>query len=59
MGEIKNYKIALYGCDDSTIFEMGLSREEYDLLARVAKRSMEVSTYGCMPILQIEEIIND
>lgn len=50
------YIISLHGCDDSTIFEMELTEEEYELLKRVAKKTEEVSTYMCMPIMEIEKV---
>ncbi|MBO8161372.1 MAG: hypothetical protein H0Z24_07010 [Thermosipho sp. (in: Bacteria)] len=50
------YKISLHGCDDSTTFEMELTEEEYKLLKKVADKSQEVSTYVCMPIMEIEKV---
>ncbi|WP_427340959.1 hypothetical protein [Caloranaerobacter sp. DY30410] len=39
------YKISLHGCDDSTVFEMELTEEEYKLLKKIADKSEEVSTW--------------
>lgn len=50
----KKYLICLRGCDDETFFSMELTEEEYQLLCKVSKRSMEVSTYTCMPDLTIK-----
>lgn len=49
-----NYRIALYGCDDSTIFRMELTDKEFELLKKVAEISVNTSTYDCMPIMEIE-----
>lgn len=51
------YEIALCGCDDATIFYMELTQSEYELLKKVAEKSKETSTYGCMPTMEIE--LND
>lgn len=50
------YIIALHGCNDSTIFEMELTEEEYKLVKKIADKSEEVSTYGCMPIMEIKKV---
>jgi len=52
----KNYKVSIHGCDDSTIFEIEMTKAEYVFLKKIADRSQEVSTYGCMPIIYIEGI---
>jgi len=54
--ELKLYRIALHGCDDSTIFEMELTDEEFALAERIAAKSEETSSYGCMPTMVIELI---
>lgn len=51
----KRYSITLSGCDDLTTFEEELTSREFALLKRLAERSKEVSTYGCMPVLKIQE----
>jgi len=55
---MKRYKILLRGCDDSTIFEVELNHAGFEIVEQLSKKSYEVSTYGCMPILDIEEIEN-
>lgn len=50
------YLIVLRGCDDETMFTMELNDEEYKLLCEVSKKSMEVSTYTCMPDLSVKPI---
>lgn len=56
MVEKDRYTITLDGCDDSTVFEMLLTDEEYELLKRVSKKANETSTYGCMPRMFVEEV---
>lgn len=53
---MSEYKISLDGCDDSTEFTMKLTESEYLLLKRVAEKSEQVSTYGCMPTMTVTEI---
>ena len=55
----KVYSINLNGCDDNTRFNMALSPEEYELVKRIADKSEEVSTYICMPVLEVEEVNED
>lgn len=43
------YIIELVGCDDSTEFEMDIDEYGLDILKEVAKKSQEMSTYGCQP----------
>ena len=47
--------IALIGCDDSTIFDMEMTEEEYNFLQKVAEKSREVSSYSCMPIMEVSK----
>lgn len=50
------YKISIHGCDDSTIWEEEfISQRDVGLIKRLAKKSEEVSTYACMPTIEIEE----
>ena len=49
------YRINISGCDDETIWEEELSEQEAELLMRIASRSGQVSTYGCMPTLIIKQ----
>jgi len=56
MDELVEYSIALHGCDDSTFIKMNLSDSEAQLLKRVADATVEESSYGCMPIMEIKEI---
>ncbi len=50
-------KITLHGCDDSTRIDMDISQKELELLERVAFLSKKESTYGCMPIMTVQPII--
>ena len=50
----KTYKISLMGCDDTTEFNMELTKKQAALLGLVASKSKETSEYQCMPIMEIE-----
>lgn len=54
--EKKSFRISLWGCDDSTEFDMFLTNDEFELVKRICDRSEEVSTCICMPTMEIEEI---
>lgn len=54
-GEKQSYKIHLEGCDDDTIFEMELTKQDYLLLARVSELANKTSIYGCMPRMYVTE----
>ena len=47
------YKISVDGCDDSTFFNMELTKNEFNLLESVVDKCNETSTYGCMPVMTI------
>lgn len=49
------YTIRLHGCDDTTEFDMELSDNEKDTLARVAEKSKESSTCLCMPTMTVQK----
>ena len=51
----KIYIIKVRGCDDSSIFEMKLSIDEFKVVKRVAEQCTKTSTYSCMPTMAIEE----
>ena len=51
----KSYIITLHGCDDSTSFGMELTGEQTLLIKEMEKLADDASTYGCMPIMTIEE----
>ena len=50
------YRITLSGCDDQTEVRMNLTKRELQLVEEISKLSIEESTYGCMPVLLVEEI---
>jgi hypothetical protein len=52
--EYKTYKISLIGCDDSTEFNMELTKKQAALLGIVASKSKETSEYRCMPVMEIK-----
>ena len=45
--------IRLVGCDDTTEFNMDMTPKEYEFLKKIAKKSIEVSEYACMPIMEL------
>jgi hypothetical protein len=51
-------KISLHGCDGSTYIKIELTEEEHNLLKRISDLSKQESSYPCMPILEIETLIN-
>lgn len=53
---LKTYEIRICGCDDTTVFEYVLTAEQANLISNICERSEEVSTYGCMPTLEISEV---
>jgi hypothetical protein len=48
-------QISLRGCDDSTEFIVDITKEQIKFLKSIEEISEEVSTYGCMPTMIIEE----
>lgn len=56
--EKKIYEITLMGCDDWTCFNIELTDDEFMLIEKISKESERVSTYACMPTLQIELLTN-
>ena len=51
-------RIEIAGCDDTTEFELHIHPTELHLLRRIAAKSKETSSYGCMPIFKID-VINE
>ena len=52
----KKYRISVHGCDDSTIIEKELTEDELKIIQSVASEVTETSEYGCMPIMEVEEL---
>ena len=52
----KKYRISVHGCDDSTIIEKELTKDELKIIKSVATEVTETSDYGCMPVMYIEEL---
>lgn len=52
--EVKTYEITIIGCDDQTYFEADLNKQEFEILNKIELKSKEVSTYDCMPIIEIK-----
>lgn len=49
----KLYTIAMYGCDDTTFFDITLSKEEFELMQTISAKSEEISTSMYMPTLLV------
>lgn len=53
---MKNVRITLTGCDDSTIFNLTVDNNELNFLKVLSEKSVETSNYSCMPTLEYEVI---
>ena len=49
------YEISVHGCDDCTIFDMELTKEEFELIKKVAGKCTETSTSQCMPRMEVKK----
>ena len=52
----KEYIISIIGCDDFTNIPMNLTKEQLILFEEFARKSKQISTYSCMPTIEIEEL---
>lgn len=51
------YKITIHGCEDSTtVLKVINSEEEINILKSTANSIAQTSTYGCMPVMEIQKI---
>jgi hypothetical protein len=41
------------GCDDSTVFDIDATAEEFAFLKRVAAQCTASSSYRCMPVMSV------
>lgn len=48
--------ISIIGCDDTTNFRYEMNRDEYEFLNRIAKKSKEISSYSCQPVIMLKII---
>lgn len=48
--------ISIIGCDDTTDFQYEMNRDEYEFLNRIAKKSREISSYSCEPVIMLKII---
>lgn len=53
-------RIAISGCDDTTYIDeddwgMPFSQEEIEIIGKLADLSEKNSSYGCQPVIVIEE----
>ena len=49
-----SYIFSIHGCDDSTEFVLDCTEEEYAFIYKLQAISKNVSTYGCMPTIEID-----
>jgi len=45
--------INISGCDDRTLVDIELTKDEIRLLESIAEKSKQISTYSCMPTLKV------
>lgn len=45
--------VELKGCDAATEFNLVCTEEQFDFLREFAKMTKEVSTYSCMPVVNL------
>ena len=53
--EMKKYKIANIGCDDSNWFDIELTEEELKLVIKLFEENNKIANYGCTLHLYIYE----
>lgn len=52
-------RVVLKGCDDSTEFELVCTEEQYSFLRELAKATKAVSTFSCMPVIELWDGISE
>lgn len=52
----QNIWISLCGCDDTTAFQMEVTEAEKAFVERMCALSVETSTYGCEPTMEMTEV---
>ena len=57
MREMK-YKILNIGCDDETEGNFEFTKEQFEFLNNVFTELNKNSTYGCMPKIYIDEVVD-
>lgn len=58
-GTMKLYKITLIGCDDNTSINIRLNKSQIEIIKDISERTKQESTYGCMPVMYVDEIEED
>jgi len=53
---MRNYKISVDGCDDSTVFEKAMTKEQLKFLMSIAIQCNKTSEYGCMPTIKVKRV---
>ena len=49
------YRVILHGCDDATYIDIDLTDDEAATIRRLSAASEESSSYGCEPVMTIEQ----
>lgn len=56
---MKEYFLALHGCDDSTYMNVKLVDREAELIAKIAEHSRKISAYTCQPRMEIKPMTDE
>jgi hypothetical protein len=54
--EKKEYEINVIGCDDTTTFQVELTKKEFELVKRICETCTATSSYNCQPKMQISPV---
>ena len=52
---MNKYSVSINGCDDSNIFNISVTDDEYKFLLKLARLSRHYSSYSCQPTIEIGE----
>lgn len=54
-----NLRVIVKGCDDSTDFELVCTDKQYAFLREFASATQTVSTFSCMPIIELHNSLGE
>lgn len=54
-----NLRVIVKGCDDSTEFDLVCTEEQYTFLKELAGATQTVSTFSCMPIIELHNSLGE
>ena len=52
-------RVTVKGCDDSTEFDLVCTEEQYTFLKELAGATQTVSTFSCMPIIELHNSLGE